>query len=114
MNFSRVVESTVTAVETEGSLPIFFSTFLTAWTTVEWFFPPNLFPISGNDEDVYFLERNIAICLGSETFFCFRLDFRSFTVSSKKELTSFWMRSMVIILGASFFTRLLRSCFCQF
>ena len=64
-----------------------------------------MLPISGNDEVVYFLERNIAICLGSENFFCFWLDLRSFTVMEKKSPTSFWIRSMVIIFGGPFFVR---------
>ena len=66
----------MTALESEGSAPIFFSTFFTACTTVEWFLPPNLLPISGNEEDVYFLERNIAICLGPETFFLLLVGFQ--------------------------------------
>src|SRR5688572_30787794 len=53
------------------------STFRMEWITVEWCLPPKLFPISGSDALVRFLQRYIATCRGRATDFELFLDFNS-------------------------------------
>src|SRR3972149_3473716 len=49
----------------------------TAWITVEWSFPPNWRPISGNEDSVSVRHRYIASCRGDTTVLVRRFDFRS-------------------------------------